>query len=99
MAKLGELTGPVMRSTTRLQRYRATRMGCKEIQKLCSTDPLAEYRSTPLIRSVNVKDVLGDIQTDYDNFPTRTPPSSGAQHLHFGTSMPSGGVHPIINCW
>jgi hypothetical protein len=22
--------------------------------------------------------------------------SSGAQHLHFGTSMPSGGVHPII---
>src|SRR5882757_4653934 len=25
-----------------------------------------------------------------------TPPSSGAQHLHFGTSMPSGGVHPII---
>jgi hypothetical protein len=28
---------------------------------------------------------------------TRTPASSGAQHLHFGTSMPSGGVHPIIN--
>ena len=24
-----------------------------------------------------------------------TPPSSGVQHLHFGTSMPSGGVHPI----
>ena len=23
-----------------------------------------------------------------------TPPSSGVQHLHFGTSMPSGGVHP-----
>ena len=43
-------------------------MGCEEIQKLSSTDPLAEYRSTPLIRSVNVKDVLGDIQTDYDNF-------------------------------
>jgi hypothetical protein len=43
-------------------------MGCEEIQKLSSTDPSAEYRSTPLIRSVNVKDVLGDIQTDYDNF-------------------------------
>jgi hypothetical protein len=27
----------VMRSTTRLQRYRATRMGCEEIQKLSST--------------------------------------------------------------
>ena len=43
-------------------------MRCEEIQKLSSTDPLAEYRSTPLIRSVNVKDVLGDVQTDYDNF-------------------------------
>src|SRR5262245_11572339 len=68
MAKLCELTAPVMRSTTCLQRYRAPRMGCEEIQKLSSTDPLAEYRSTPLIRSVNVKDVLGDIQTDYGNF-------------------------------
>src|SRR5215475_14259182 len=68
MAKLCELTRPVMRSTARLQRYRAPRMGCEEIQKLSSTDPLAEYRSTPLIRSVNVKGVLGDIQTDYDNF-------------------------------
>jgi len=68
MAKLGELTGPMMRSTACLQRYRATRMGCEEIQKLSSTDPLAKYRSTPLIRSVNVKDVLGDIQTDYGNF-------------------------------
>src|SRR6476661_1370720 len=68
MAKLGKLTGPVMRSTTCLQRYRAIRLRCKEIQQLSSTDPLAKYRSTPLIRSVNVKDVLGDIQTDYDNF-------------------------------
>jgi hypothetical protein len=68
MAKLGELASPVMRSTTRLQRYPAPGMGCKEVQKLSSTDPLAKYRSTPLIRSVNVKDVLGDIQTDYDNF-------------------------------
>jgi hypothetical protein len=43
-------------------------MGCEEIQKVSSTDPPAEYRSTPLIRSVNVKDVFGDIQTDYDSF-------------------------------
>jgi len=67
MAKLGELTGPVMRSTTCLQRYRATRLGCEEIQQLSSADPLAEYCSTPLIRSVNVKNMLGDIETDYDN--------------------------------
>jgi hypothetical protein len=50
-----------------LQRYRATRLGRKEIQQLSSTDPLAEYCSTPLIRSVRVENLLGDIQTDYDN--------------------------------
>jgi hypothetical protein len=32
-----------------------------------TADPLAKYPSTPLIRSVNVKDVLGDVQTDYDS--------------------------------
>ena len=48
MAKLGELASPVMRSTTRLQRYPAPGMGCKEVQKLSSTDPLAKYHSTPL---------------------------------------------------
>jgi hypothetical protein len=67
MAKLGELTGPVMRSTACLQRYRATRLRCEETKQLSPADPLAKYRSTPLIRSVNVKDVLGDIQTDYDS--------------------------------
>jgi hypothetical protein len=90
MAKLGELTGPVMR----LHRMPPalpcnSRMGCEEIQKLSSTNPL-EYRSTPLIRSVNVKDILGDIQTDYEW--CSTPP------LWHIDAMPSGGVHPIMNC-
>jgi hypothetical protein len=67
MAKLRELTGPVMGSTTCLQRYRATRLGCEEIQQFSSTEPFAEYRSTPLIRSVSMKNVLGDIQTNCDN--------------------------------
>jgi hypothetical protein len=67
MAKLGELTGPVMCSATCLQRYRATRLGCEEIQKFSSADPLAEYRSTPLVRSVSVKNVPGNTQTNYDN--------------------------------
>ena len=67
MAKLGELTGPVMRSTTCLQGYRATRPGCKEIQQLSTADPLAEYPATPLIHSVSVKNMFGDIQTDYAN--------------------------------
>jgi hypothetical protein len=67
MAKLGELTGPVMCSTTCLERDRATRLGREEIQQLSSADPLAEYGSTPLICSMHVKNMLGDIQTDYDN--------------------------------
>jgi hypothetical protein len=42
-------------------------LGCEEIQQPSSTDPLAQYRSTPLIGSVRVKNMLGDIQTDYAN--------------------------------
>ncbi|MET4448970.1 hypothetical protein ABIB75_007282 [Bradyrhizobium sp. GM2.2] len=68
MAKLDQLTRPVMCSTTCLQRYRATRLRREEIQQLSWADPLAEHRSTPPIRSVNAKNVLGDIQTDCDNF-------------------------------
>src|SRR3974390_3276902 len=60
MAKLGQLTSPVMCATTCLQRYLATRLRCEEIQQLSPADPLAEHRSATLIRSVNVKNVLGD---------------------------------------
>jgi hypothetical protein len=67
MAKLAELTAPVMCSTTRLQRHRATRLGRKEIQQLSSADPLAEHCSTAPIYSMRVKNMLGDIQTDYAN--------------------------------
>jgi hypothetical protein len=67
MAELGELTGPVMRSTTCLQRYRATRLGREEIQQLSSADPLAEYSSPFPVCSMSVENVLGNIQTDYDN--------------------------------
>jgi hypothetical protein len=42
MAKLDELTGPVMCSTTCLERDRATRLGREEIQQLSSADPLYE---------------------------------------------------------
>jgi hypothetical protein len=48
MTKLGELTGSVICSTTCLQRYRATRLGGKEIQQLSSADPFAENYSTPM---------------------------------------------------
>jgi hypothetical protein len=66
MAKLGELTSPVMCSTC-LQCYGATRLGCEEIQQLSSADPLAEYRSPPPVHSMSVENMLGDIETDCDN--------------------------------
>jgi hypothetical protein len=50
-----------------LQGYHATRPGCKEIQQLSTADPLAEYPATPLIHPVSVKNMFGDIQTDYAN--------------------------------
>src|SRR5262249_51078861 len=74
MTKLGEQTGPMMRSTTCLQRYRATRLGCEEIQQLSPRDPLAEYRSTPPLHSVSMKNIPGDIQTDYDSLRHRPLP-------------------------
>ena len=94
MTKLGELTGPVMRSTTCLQRHRATRLGREKIQQLTSADSLPEYRSTPLIRSVSVKNMLGDIQTDYDNPRHRSLPQVVLNTSTLAQSMPSGGRPP-----
>jgi len=37
-------------------------MGREEIQKLPRTDPLAEYRSAPIIRFVTADDLVGHIQ-------------------------------------
>jgi hypothetical protein len=67
MAKLGELTGPVMGSATCLQSYRATRLGREEIQQLSSADPFAEYSSPFPVCSMSVENLLGDVQTDYAN--------------------------------
>jgi hypothetical protein len=68
VAKLDELTGPVMSPATRLQRHHAARLSCEEIQQLSSADPLAEYRSPPVIHSMCVENMFSDIQTDCDNF-------------------------------
>src|SRR5579871_1581681 len=94
VAKLGQLTRPVMCSTACLFRSLATRLRRAEIEQLSSANPLAQYCSTTLVRSVNVKNVLGDIETDYANLRHGRLPLSGAQHIHFGTSMPSAGRPP-----
>ena len=84
------------RSNTRLQhRHRTTRLGCEEIQQHSLADPLAEYCSTPLIRSVSVKYMLRDSRPIMLIFDTDAP-LIGAQHHHFGTPIPSVGRPPII---
>src|SRR4029078_5974124 len=84
----------MMRPATCLQRNVATRLSCEEIQQLSSADPLAEYRSPPVIHSMCVENMFSDIQTDCDNFRHGRLPLSGAQTLPFGTSMPSAGRPP-----
>jgi hypothetical protein len=66
VAKLGELTGPVMRSTARLERYSATRLGREEIQQLSALIRLLNTPIDPLIRSA----------TDRFGAAVRGPPQS-----------------------
>ncbi|MFZ4745256.1 MAG: hypothetical protein ACOYLK_00005, partial [Sphingomonas sp.] len=75
----------------------ATRLRCEKRQQLRTADLLAKKHMARRINTVRLKNMLGDIQPDDANLPTRTPPSSGVQHLHSGTKMPSGGVHPITD--
>jgi hypothetical protein len=70
MPKLGELASPVMRSTTRLKRYSATRLRREEVQKLSSADPLAEKRSPLVVHSMCVENMFSDIQTQVVTFDT-----------------------------
>ncbi len=68
MAKTGQLARPMMRSATGLQRHHTAPLRRKEPQQLGPTDLLAEHRAPALIRAVRVKNMLGDIQTNRDNF-------------------------------
>jgi hypothetical protein len=97
MAKFGKLASPVMCPATCFQRYPTTRLGGEEVQQLCSADPLAEYRSPPVVYSMCVENMFSDIKADCELL-TRTPPLSGAQTLHCGTSMPSAGRPPHHKC-
>jgi hypothetical protein len=77
-----------------------TRLGCEEIQQLSPRDPLAEYRSTPPIHPEH-ENILGDIQTDYDNFRHGRLPqvvlntSTLAHRCRRGASTPSSIGPPI----
>jgi hypothetical protein len=58
----------MVRAPTSFQRDRTTLVPSKELEQLPSADLAAEQRSPARIRAVRMKNILGDIQTDYANF-------------------------------
>ncbi|NIJ21070.1 hypothetical protein FHS95_002762 [Sphingomonas naasensis] len=90
-----QLARPMMRAAACLQRHHASWLCGEEVEQLAATQLPAEHHRAALISATGMKNVLGDIQTDCGNFRHGRLPQVVFQHLHFGTSMPSGGVHPI----
>src|SRR4051812_6250211 len=60
-----------------------------------TTDLPAEYDIPGRICSMCLKTSLRDIQADRANLCHGRLLQVVHLHLHFGTSMPSGGVHPV----
>jgi hypothetical protein len=96
MAKLADLAGPMMSAWAGFHRDKTRRLGREEAQNLLAPQLLTKDRRAGGIRAVGLKDVLGQIQADGANFRHGRSPVVALKHHHLGTSMPSGGVHPII---
>src|SRR4051794_16005362 len=64
VAELGDLAPPVMGARTSLQGHRAGRKCCEERQKLGAAQLLAKDNSSRAVGSVQLKEVLGEIQSD-----------------------------------
>src|SRR5215207_9168619 len=64
MTELGDLAPPIVSARTRLQGHRAGRERGQERQKLAAAQLLAKDYSSRAVGSVQLKDVLGEIQSD-----------------------------------
>src|SRR3954469_14493556 len=64
MTELGDLAPPIVSAATRLHGYRAGRQRCQERQKLAPAQLLAKHNSSRPVSPVQLKDVLGEIQSD-----------------------------------
>jgi hypothetical protein len=62
-----QLTPPMVRAATRLQRNQTAWMCCEKVEQLTARDPPAEHCSSGRIRSVRVENMLGDIQPNRDS--------------------------------
>src|SRR4051812_32731510 len=93
--QLGDLACPVVSARARLHGDKTAGLRGEEGEHLIAPQPLAEQDSAGGTCPMCLEHVLGQIQSDRANFCHGRLPSSGCQHHHFGTSMPSGGVHSI----
>src|SRR4051794_33860131 len=93
--QLGDLACPVVSARARLHGHKTARLRGEEGEHLIAPQLLAEQDRAGDTCRVCLEQVLGQIQSDRANFCHGRLPSSGGQHHHFGTSMPSGGVHSI----
>src|SRR3954470_7289734 len=64
VAELGNLTPPVVSAATGLHGHRAGRERCQEREELAAAQLLAKDNSSRAVGSVQLKDVLGEIQSD-----------------------------------
>src|SRR6516225_9879786 len=64
MAQLGDLTRPVVRTGTGFHRDDARGLRCEETEKLHASDALAKEHMPGAIRSMHLKHMFRDVQTD-----------------------------------
>src|SRR4051794_21415285 len=94
VAELGDLAAPIMRAATGLHGHRAGRKCCEERQKLGAAQLLAKDNSSRAVGSVQLKDVLGEIQSDgAHRVHGRLLEWPGTPSLWHTTA--AGGVHTI----
>jgi hypothetical protein len=95
VAELADCPSPVVPARAGFHGHAAAWLARKEAQHLLAPEPSAEQDGAGCARPVRLEHVLGQIQADgADLLHSRLPPVVLNSH-HHGTSMPSGGVHPI----
>src|SRR3954471_3556538 len=67
MTELGDLTAPIMSAATRLHGHRAGRQRGQERKQLAAAQPLAKHNSSRAVGPMQLKDVLGEIESDGAN--------------------------------
>src|SRR3954464_6835771 len=64
MTELGDLAAPIVSAATGLHGYRTGRQRGQERQQLAPAQPLAKDHSARAVGSMELKDVLGEIEAD-----------------------------------